>query len=121
MLCTTLWLAMQSAQVGLTPELLSTVILLPTRLSAKRKAEEILPQSIRVRTSKYLNNLIEQDHRRIKQRIYPMLGFNRYANAAITISGIELAQKIRKGQFDIVQFSHNEARLIQIWEAVLAA
>lgn len=58
------------------------------------KAKEILTQSTQLGTSKYLNNLIEQDHRRIKQRIYLMVGFKRFANAAMTISGIELAQKI---------------------------
>lgn len=57
------------------------------------KTEEVLPQSTKVRTSKYLNNLIEQGHRRIKQRIYPMLGFKSFVNAAITISGIELAHR----------------------------
>jgi transposase-like protein len=46
-----------------------------------------------------LNNLIEQDHRRVKQRVRPMLGFKRFDNAAVTISGIELAEKIKKGQF----------------------
>jgi transposase-like protein len=44
--------------------------------------------------------LAEQDHRRVKQRIYPMLGFKQFRNAAVTISGIELVQKIRQGQFD---------------------
>ena len=39
------------------------------------KAEEVLPQDTKIRTNKYLNNLIGQDHRRVKQRIYPMLGF----------------------------------------------
>jgi transposase-like protein len=61
------------------------------------KAEEILPQETKVRTSKYLNNLIEQDHRRVKQRLYPMLGFKRFSNAAITISGIELVHQVWKG------------------------
>jgi putative transposase len=37
--------------------------------------------------------MIEQDHRRIKQRIRPMLGFKRFDSAAVTISGIELMQK----------------------------
>jgi transposase-like protein len=64
------------------------------------KARRVLPSSTRVWTSKYLNNIIEQDHRRVKQRIYPMLGFKKFENAVITISGIELAQKIKKGQFD---------------------
>jgi hypothetical protein len=42
---------------------------------------------------------IEQDHRRVKQRIVPMLGFKRFANAAVVIGGIELAEKIKKEQF----------------------
>jgi transposase-like protein len=48
---------------------------------------------------KYLNNLIEQDHRSVKQRIAVMLGFKQFRNAAVTIAGIELMQRIRKGQF----------------------
>jgi site-specific recombinase XerD len=38
-----------------------------------------------------LNNLVEQDHRRVKQRIRPMLGLKRFDHAVVTISGIELA------------------------------
>jgi transposase-like protein len=56
-----------------------------------------LSQRVRVRSSQYLNNLIEQDHRRVKQRVRPMLGFKRFDNAAVTIGGIELAEKIKKG------------------------
>jgi transposase-like protein len=37
-----------------------------------------------------LNNLIEQDHRGIKSRIGPMLGFKHFDNAATTIAGVEL-------------------------------
>src|SRR4051794_27666103 len=55
------------------------------------KAEGKMPKRVRVRSSKYLNNGIEQDHRRVKQRIRPMLGFKRFHTAAGTISGIELA------------------------------
>jgi hypothetical protein len=58
-----------------------------------------LSRRVRVRSSQYLNNLIEQGHRRVKQRIRPMLGFKRFDNAAVTISGIELAEKIKKVQF----------------------
>ena len=58
-----------------------------------------MPNRVRVRSSKYLNNGIEQDHRRVKQRIRPMLGFKSFQTAAVTISGIELAAKIRKHQF----------------------
>ena len=74
-----------------------------------------------VRTSKYLNNLVEQDHRRVKQRIYPMLGFKNFRNAAVTISGIELVQKMTKGQFDTSAVIASEgARVPQVWGAVLA-
>ena len=48
-----------------------------------------------------LNNLIEQDHRGVKQRIATMLGFKGFATAAITIAGIELMHRIRKGQFGL--------------------
>jgi len=50
-----------------------------------------LPQHLTVRTNRYLNNLVEQDHRRIKQRVRPMLGFKRFAHAAVTIAGIEVS------------------------------
>jgi len=48
---------------------------------------------------KYLNNLVEQDHRFIKRRVRPMLGFKSFASAASTTAGIELVNMIRKGQF----------------------
>ena len=50
------------------------------------KQSTILPVGVCVGTSKYLNDLIEQDHRRVKQRIYPMLGFKRFKNAAISLN-----------------------------------
>ncbi len=53
------------------------------------KESEILPINVCVLTSKCLNNLIEQDHRRVKQRLYPMLGFKKFEHPAVTISGIE--------------------------------
>jgi len=82
----------------------------------------VLRPQTKVRRSKYLNNLVEQDHRRVKQRIYPMLGFKSFRNAAVTIIGIELAQKIRKGQFKIANLTKNmEVRVAQMWEVVLAA
>jgi len=55
-----------------------------------------------------LNNLVEQDHRRIKQRIRPMLGFKRFDNAAVTISGIEFAENSKKGQFQDRQVQESE-------------
>jgi transposase-like protein len=80
-----------------------------------------MPRRVGVRSSKYLNNVIEQDHRRINQRIGPMLGFKRSDTAAITIRGIELAAKIRKQQFKIGKLPGRPKRTPGIWAAVLAA
>ena len=74
-----------------------------------------------MRSSKYLNNLIEQDHRRIKQRLRPMSGLKSFETAAIVISGIELAEKIKKGQFKIGKLGGHCATLPEIWRAALAA
>lgn len=53
---------------------------------------------IRIRNSKYLNNRIEQDHRRVKRRIRSMLGFKSTASAEIVLSGIEMIHMMRKRQ-----------------------
>jgi transposase-like protein len=47
--------------------------------------------------------LVEQDHRNIKSRTKVMLGLKRFRNAAITLSGIELVLRIRKGQFSLAK------------------
>jgi putative transposase len=47
---------------------------------------------------KYLNNIVEQDHRAIKRMVKAMLGFKGFWLAAITIAGIEIMHMIRKGQ-----------------------
>ena len=54
--------------------------------------------NISVRQNKYLNNLIEQDHRNIKRITKPILGFKSLASARATIQSIELHQMLRKGQ-----------------------
>ena len=46
---------------------------------------------------KYLNNIIEQDHRFIKKITKPMMGFKSFYSAKATIAGIEVAHMIRKG------------------------
>jgi len=51
-----------------------------------------------IRQIKYLNNIIEQDHRFIKKRTNPMLGFKNFLSAAATIMGIENIRMIQKGQ-----------------------
>jgi transposase-like protein len=67
------------------------------------------------------NNLIEQDHRRIKQRTRPTLGFKRFETAAVTIRGIELAEKIKKHQFNLKPLTGKETTASGIWAVVLAA
>jgi len=56
------------------------------RAVADLKDSAELPKRVVVRSSKYLNNLIEQDHRRIKQRLRPMLGLKSFETADIVIS-----------------------------------
>jgi len=51
-----------------------------------------------------------------------MLGFKSFRNATIIVSGIELVQKIRKGQFDSANVRKSRGmRVAQMWEAVLVA
>ena len=51
-----------------------------------------------IRQIKYLNNIVEQDHRHIKRIIKPMLGFKTFVSAKATIAGIELHHMLKKGQ-----------------------
>ena len=60
------------------------------------QADSGLP--IELRQSKYLNNLVEQDHRVVKRITRPMLGFKSFRCARILIAGIEVMHMIRKGQ-----------------------
>jgi putative transposase len=53
---------------------------------------------IRIRQNKYLNNVVEQDHRAIKRIVKPMMGFKDFRCARIILSGIEVMHMIRKGQ-----------------------
>lgn len=53
---------------------------------------------IEVRQIKYLNNIIEQDHRFVKRVTRPMLGFKSFRTAIAVLAGIELMHMIRKGQ-----------------------
>ena len=54
---------------------------------------------IEIRQIKYLNNILEQDHRFIKRITKPMMGFNAFHSASATLAGIEVAHMIRKNQF----------------------
>ncbi len=54
--------------------------------------------AIELRQSKYLNNLVEQDHRAIKRRTRPTMGFKTFASAKRLIAGIETMHMVKKGQ-----------------------
>jgi transposase-like protein len=56
--------------------------------------------SIVIRKTKYLNNIVEQDHRGIKRVTRPMLGFKSFEAAQSTLTGIELMHMLRKGQLE---------------------
>ncbi len=54
---------------------------------------------ITIRQIKYLNNIVEQDHRGIKRITKPMMGFKAFHSAETTVAGIELHHMLRKGQY----------------------
>ena len=53
---------------------------------------------IELRQCKYLNNIVEQDHRAIKRRTRPMMGFKSFGSAVKIIAGIETMHMVKKGQ-----------------------
>jgi hypothetical protein len=57
----------------------------------------------------------------VKQRIAVMLGFKEFRNAVITIVGIELLQRIRKGQFGLGRLGVQGQPASKVWNAVLGA
>jgi len=71
-------------------------------------------QHVTVRARGYLNTVIEQDHRAIKQRSRPMLGLKSFPTAAVTFSGIELAHRIRKRQFTLAYKRQGRTRSLNI-------
>ncbi len=53
---------------------------------------------VEIRQVKYLNNVVEQDHRAIERQLRPMMGCKSFGSAAVTLAGIQLMHMIRKGQ-----------------------
>ena len=62
------------------------------------KAERIMPSSCELRQRKYLNNLVEQDHRFVKRLVKLGMGFFSFETAWRTLHGYEVMNMIRKGQ-----------------------
>ncbi len=87
----------------------------------KLKNDKILPINVGIRQIKYLNNIIEQDHRSIKRIVNPMLGFQSFHTAIKTLKGIEAMNMIKEGQVKNLNYSSpNEAKYInQLFGIVL--
>jgi IS6 family transposase len=65
---------------------------------ADLKTTGVLPASVELRQVKYVNNLIEQDHRFIKRLVKPGMGFFSVETAERTLQGYEVMNMLRKGQ-----------------------
>jgi transposase-like protein len=61
-------------------------------------AAKKLPEIVKLRQIKYLNNIVEQDHRGIKRLVKPGMGFGSFNTARRTIRGYEIINMMRKGQ-----------------------
>lgn len=83
---------------------------------AQLKAEGKCPGDLVHRQVKYLNNLIEADHGKLKQLIKPVRGFKTLKTAYATIKGFEVMRALRKGQaaiFNLTGDIHEEARIVE--------
>lgn len=67
------------------------------------KEKEELPEQVELRQNKYLNNIVEQDHREIKRLVKPGMGFGSFNTARRTIRGYEAMNMLRKGQIKGVE------------------
>lgn len=72
-----------------------------------------MPESIQLRQVRYLNNIVEQDHRFIKKRVRYMLGFKSFKTVTSILISIEAMHMIKKGQIDLRNQSiQNQKELI---------
>ncbi|MBJ8056026.1 IS6 family transposase [Bacillus cereus] len=62
------------------------------------KTEKKMPVGIQIRQVRYLNNIVEQDHRFIKKRVRSMLGFKSFKTATSILRGVEAIHMMKKGQ-----------------------
>jgi len=80
-----------------------------SNLAAIQSLQRTGQQAIAIRQSKYLNNVVEQDHRAVKRIVRPMLGFKNFRCAEIIIAGIETMHMIRKGQLADIKDRNSSA------------
>ena len=84
------------------------------------KAEGTLRRHVHLRQCKYLNNVVEQDHRTVKQRAWLAKGYGSFQSAWRTLQGIEAVNMIRKGRVrwlakgDAVGQAHFIAELFEV-------
>ena len=79
------------------------------------KATGKCPQDLEHRQVKYLNNIIESDHGKLKRFIKPTLGFKSMKTAYATIKGLEIMRMFKKGRFDLWKYGQGiqgEIRII---------
>ena len=83
---------------------------------AQLKAEGKCPDELVHRQVKYLNNVVEADHGKLKQLIKPVRGFKTLKTAYATIKGFEVMRTLRKGQaaiFNLTRDIRGEARIVE--------
>ncbi len=82
----------------------------------------MLPEEVELRQVKYLNNLIEQDHRFIKRLVKPGMGFFSFETAWRTLQGYEMMNMLRKGQVQKVKKGDTPSQaafIARLFEVVL--
>jgi IS6 family transposase len=83
---------------------------------ADLKAESKCPTDTQHRQVKYLNNIVDSDHGKLKQVIRPVRGFKTAKTAYATINGFEMMRAFRKGQaatFNLTHANRGEAHLVE--------
>jgi len=74
---------------------------------------------VEVRTCKYLDNIVEQDHRAIKRRRASMMGFKSFYNASIVLAGVELTHRIHKRQLSFGRGRSPRRSMRTMWGMVM--
>ncbi|CAO3424633.1 Mobile element protein [Azospirillum argentinense] len=85
----------------------------PSAITAMKKDGELW-RFAKLRQVKYLNNIVEQDHRRIKRLVRPGLGFKSFHTARRIIAGYEILAMVRKGQLAAISANDMPAQAIFI-------
>ena len=85
------------------------------------KAEGQCAPELEHRQVKYLNNIIESDHGKLKRLINPTLGFKSMKTVLATIKGFEVMQIFKKGKFDVWKYGQGIQDEIRIITDILLA